>query len=326
MDNLTHTLVGVLLARAGLRRLTPQATALCVVAANIPDIDIVAATSPINYLTYHRHLTHSLLAVPAMAALAVGFVALAYRISRREGMFPWGRAFSVAFVAALTHPLLDLANSYGVRLWLPFSGRWYSWDVLFVVDLWVWAILLLAALGPMLMRLVQREIGVTATHGQGAALAGLLLLVVFLGAKGVIHQRAVETLDAFSYEGAPALRVAAFPAPLGGNPFQWQALVETETYYQLQDLDLLLGSYDPTAGLRLYKESPGPAMQAVLGSESGAGYARFAQYLYAQVHQTPEGYVVEMSDLRFRRPGRVGFRYTVVLDEQYRVVSDAFAF
>jgi len=326
MDNLTHTLAGVLLARAGLRRLTPQATALCVVAANIPDIDIVTATSPINYLTYHRHLTHSLLAVPAMAALAVGFVALAQRVFRRHGGISWGRASLVAFVAALTHPLLDLTNTYGVRLWLPFSERWSSWDVLFVVDLWVWAILFAATLGPMLMRLVQREIGVAATHGQWAARAGLLLLVVFLGAKGVIHQRAVATLDAFSYEGAPALRVAAFPAPLGGNPFQWQGLIETETYFQMPDLDLLLGSYDPTAGLRLYKEPPGPALEAALGSKIGVDYARFAQYLHAEVHQTPEGYVVEMSDLRFRRPGRAGFRCTVVLDKHYRVVSDAFAF
>jgi hypothetical protein len=194
------------------------------------------------------------------------------------------------------------------------------------VDLWVWAILFAATLGPMLMQLVQREIGVAATHGQWAARAGLLLLLVFLGAKGVIHQRAVAMLDSFSYEGAPALRVAAFPAPLGGNPFQWQGLIETEAYYQMPDLDLLLGSYDPTAGLRLYKEPRGPALEAALGSEVGVDYARFAQYLHAEVHETPEGYVVEMSDLRFRRPGRAGFRCTVVLDKQYRVVSDAFAF
>jgi inner membrane protein len=297
-----------------------------VVAANIPDIDIITATSGLNYLTYHRHVTHSLLAVPAMAALALGFVALARRVFRRHGTIAWGRASVVAFMAALTHPLLDLTNTYGVRLWLPFSERWSSWDVLFVVDLWVWAILLAATLGPMLLKLVQREIGAAPTHGQWAARAGLLLLLVFLGAKGVIHQRAVAMLDAFSYEGGPALRLAAFPPPLGVNPFEWQGLIETEAYYQMPELDLLLGSYDPTAGLRLYKEPPGPALEAALGSEAGVGYARFAQYLYAEVHQTPEGFVVEMSDLRFRRPGRAGFLCTVVMDRQYRVVSTEFAF
>ena len=43
MENLTHTLVGILLAHAGLNRWTPRATAICVVAANLPDIDIVTA-------------------------------------------------------------------------------------------------------------------------------------------------------------------------------------------------------------------------------------------------------------------------------------------
>ena len=94
----------------------------------------------------------------------------------------------------------------------------------------------------------------------------------------------------------------------------------------MSNLDLLWDGYNPTAGLRLYKEPSGPELKAALGSEIGSDYVRFAQYLYTQVHQTPEGYVVEMSDLRFRRLGRVGFRCTVVLDRQYGVVSDAFEF
>ena len=85
MENLTHTLVGVLLARAGLDRWTPRATALCVVAANLPDIDIVTAGSSINYLTYHRHITHSLPAVPVMAALTVLIVEGVHRVVRRGG-------------------------------------------------------------------------------------------------------------------------------------------------------------------------------------------------------------------------------------------------
>ena len=42
MDNLTHTLVGLAAAKAGLERLSLGATAVCLVAANSPDVDIVA--------------------------------------------------------------------------------------------------------------------------------------------------------------------------------------------------------------------------------------------------------------------------------------------
>ncbi len=326
MDNLTHTLVGVQLARAGLQRVMPQATVICVVAANIPDIDLVTATSAITYLNYHRHLTHSLPAVPVMAGLAVGFVALACWVFRTKEKPAWGRAWLVAFAAALTHPLLDLTNTYGVRLWLPFSGRWYGWDVLFIVDLWVWTILLVAVLAPMLMRMVQGEIGAPETRGRFAAQAGLLLVVGFIGAKSVIHQRAVTLLDAFEYGGKPALRLAAFAPPLGWSPFQWAGFIETEQYYQTPDVDLLLGTYDPTSGQRFYKEPPGPALKAALKSPVGADYARFARYRFDQVQKVQGGYVVEMSDFRFRRPGRVGFRCTIALDEKYRVTGQEFVF
>ncbi len=326
MDNLTHTLAGVLLARAGLRRLSPQATVLCVVAANIPDIDIFTATSAIDYLNYHRHLTHSLPAVPLMACLTLGFVALGWRVFRRRGDVSWGRAWLVAFAAALTHPLLDLANTYGVRLWLPFSDRWTSWDVLFVADLWVWTILGIAVLAPMLMKLVQAEIGVRETRGQFAARAGLVVLVAFIGAKAVLHQRAVALMDAFEYDGQPAVRVAAFPLPLGWNPFGWVGFIETEQYYQTPDLDLLLRNYDPTSGPRFYKQTKGRALDAALASSVGSDYARFARYRFAQVQPAGDGYVVEMTDFRFRGPGRVGFRCTVELDSQYRVTGQEFSF
>jgi inner membrane protein len=42
MDALTHTLFAIILGRAGLNRLAPRATLLLVVAANLPDVDIIA--------------------------------------------------------------------------------------------------------------------------------------------------------------------------------------------------------------------------------------------------------------------------------------------
>jgi inner membrane protein len=40
-----------------------------------------------------------------------------------------------------SHPLLDWTNSYGVRPFLPWDGRWIYGDILFVVDPWVWLVL-----------------------------------------------------------------------------------------------------------------------------------------------------------------------------------------
>src|SRR5271157_6305162 len=60
MDPLTHTATGLFLSRIGLKRWTPLATPILLLAANAPDIDIVTASGgSLSYLHYHRHLTHS---------------------------------------------------------------------------------------------------------------------------------------------------------------------------------------------------------------------------------------------------------------------------
>src|ERR1700683_1706082 len=124
MDPLTHTLTGLFLSRAGLNRWTPRASAILMLAANAPDIDVVsAAGGSLNYLHYHRHLTHSLAAMPVMAMLPV---LLVRGVSRKP--VHWLGAFFAALIAVGSHLLLDWTNSYGIRLLLPFSGQWLRLD------------------------------------------------------------------------------------------------------------------------------------------------------------------------------------------------------
>jgi inner membrane protein len=43
-----------------------------------------------------------------------------------------------SLIAAATHPLLDWTNNYGVRPLLPWSGRWFYGDLVFIVDPYIW--------------------------------------------------------------------------------------------------------------------------------------------------------------------------------------------
>src|SRR5918997_3418506 len=143
MDNLTHTLVGLAAAKAGLERLSRGATAVCLVAANSPDVDIVAlAGGRWFYLEHHRGITHSVVGTLALAL----FVPLLFyaceravaRLRRRPPRARLGGLVVASLAVTATHPLLDWTNHYGVRPWLPWSGRWYYGDLVFVVDPWLW--------------------------------------------------------------------------------------------------------------------------------------------------------------------------------------------
>ncbi len=320
MENLTHTLVGVLLSRAGLHRLTPRATAICVVAANIPDIDIVTAVSPIDYLTYHRHITHALPALPIMAVLAVLLVEGVCRLRRRGGEeIRWGPAFAVALLATLSHIALDMTNAYGTRLWLPFDGHWSSWDALFIVDLWVWAILVLPLVILFGLRYLDPAKG--RKRAIAVAAAGLVALVAYIGFRAVLHERVVAGLQALTYEGGPAVRVAAFPVPL--ETFRWSALVETQDAFLLGITDDRQPS-TPPAWQRFEKAKQSELLRAARASPVARRYLDFASYARAEVEAMSAGHRVQFSDFRFRRGEASGFLCTVEMDRDLNVTREEF--
>src|SRR5262245_35190376 len=114
MDNLTHTLTGLMLSRAGLNIWCPRATPVLILAANAPDIDVISTFfgGSTEYLHHHRGFTHGLVMAPAMAALAVLVAGLAVRGRKMQ----WCRAFLVALIGVLSHLLMDWTNIYGIRL------------------------------------------------------------------------------------------------------------------------------------------------------------------------------------------------------------------
>ena len=81
MDNLTHSLVGLFLARAGCKYASPRGTAIMVLAANAPDMDVVCTFwGATSYLHWHRNITHSLIALPVRIVIAMVDIA-AVRLS-----------------------------------------------------------------------------------------------------------------------------------------------------------------------------------------------------------------------------------------------------
>jgi inner membrane protein len=147
MDNLTHSLVGLTAAKAGLEKLSPGATTLCVLAANAPDADIVvlAFGDRWTFLHHHRGITHAIVGVITLAiVLPLIFYAVDRLWSRYKHQPPRTKLKGLllaSVVASATHPLLDWTNNYGIRFFLPWSQKWSYGDFVFIVDPYIWLIL-----------------------------------------------------------------------------------------------------------------------------------------------------------------------------------------
>lgn len=147
MDNLTHSLVGLAASKAGLEKLSPGATTLCVLAANAPDADILALIfgGRWAFLHHHRGITHSILGALALA-LALPFIfylgdILLARIRGQSSRVKLRGLMVASLVVTATHPVLDWTNNYGVRFLLPWNSRWFYGDFVFIIDPFIWLVL-----------------------------------------------------------------------------------------------------------------------------------------------------------------------------------------
>lgn len=147
MDNLTHSLVGLAASKAGLEKLSPGATTLCILAANAPDADIVVLFfgGRWEFLQHHRGITHAIVGVLALAvALPLAFYfgdRLIARIRQRKPSAKLKGLLVASLLVSFTHPVMDWTNNYGMRFLLPWNQRWFYGDFVFIIDPFMWMVL-----------------------------------------------------------------------------------------------------------------------------------------------------------------------------------------
>ncbi len=156
MDNLTHSLIGMVAGEA-VARLTPAAKSglsadtrrgmlvtLATVGGNLPDIDLILtyrgfARDKLDYLLEHRGYTHTVLGCLALAALLYAAAAGWARL-RRLSMTRSDHLALAAMAAfgTLLHLGMDALNSYGVHPLWPFYNGWIYGDSVFIVEPLYW--------------------------------------------------------------------------------------------------------------------------------------------------------------------------------------------
>ncbi|HSO75748.1 MAG TPA: metal-dependent hydrolase, partial [Blastocatellia bacterium] len=121
MENFSHTLLGLSLAKAGLERVTPLATTALIISSNLPDIDNLAWVfgGTVSSLEHHRGFTHSFLGIGVLAVvltLALTFLDRRFRLHSdpfRRPLRPL-RILLVSCLGGLGHAFMDFTNVYGV--------------------------------------------------------------------------------------------------------------------------------------------------------------------------------------------------------------------
>jgi inner membrane protein len=305
MEPITHFLTGACIGRAGLNRKTAYATLAAVLAAEAADIDVLwGFAGPVEGLNHHRGITHTFIAVPFVAAAAVGATWLYHRwhehrrARRMQSASPpepgapprpqpqpvrWLWVYIAAFISSLSHILLDWTNNYGARPFFPFNPRWYAGSFLFKAEPAFWALLFAALIIPGILGLVELDMSSKRTPFRGRvsaifALAGMFLIGCLRYAE---HAQAEGLIRDNPITSDPVERIAAEPYPW--NPFLWHVIVETQSYYQFAEVNTRTGSIDSDPQTDQLRKPPDtPAVEAAKQTLLGKVYLDWGRWAVVQ--------------------------------------------
>ena len=232
MDSLTQATLGGAIGEAALGRKVGGKAALWGAAlGTLPDLDVLANpfVSEMEALAIHRGLTHSVVFAVVLAPL-VGLIAsrfhrkpateglLGYRF-KRTSEASWGAWTLLAFLALITHPLLDCFTVYGTQVFQPFSNYPVAFSSIFIIDPLYTIPLFAGVVAALFMgRTSKRR---RWANGLGLGLSTAYLLAT-LGIKAHVHSTFEVSLAAqdVRYE-----RLLTAPMPL--NTLLWMGLAHS---------------------------------------------------------------------------------------------------
>jgi len=216
MDTPCHVLTGFVLGHAvqpvdgDESRPGPLFTTLVSV---LPDADFFIRWFGMStYLTYHRAFLNSVFLLPPIILL----FALVYGWWR-------GRASTVGYVGVGllvggVHVFMDLLNTFGSPVFFPFSFSRYAFDLVFIVDIYIYAILLVPIVG----RLFQGPWSAWLARCSFVLIGGYLLFSL------VSKHQAMYELEQFRQRQGIAessiRRQGVTPQPL--YPVHWSVIVQ----------------------------------------------------------------------------------------------------
>lgn len=259
-------------------------------------------------------MTHSLLLLPLWALPLSWMLAKILREPRG-----WMALYGITAMAIGLHIAGDLITSYGTMVLAPFSDWRGGIGTTFIIDLWFSGIIVAGLV-----------VSGVLFRSRVPAIAGLCLLVGYVGFQYVQRERALEFA---AQHAAPGARITAHPRPV--SPYNWTVYVSDERAHRFAHINLERKEarpYQPGDGFiarvdapylpldqaiwvvrRRYGEVDERFIEEAWRSEPLAFYRWFADL---PALDGKEGNCVWFVDLRFDTPGRTGapFRYGACRD------------
>lgn len=270
-----------------------MATSTLVIANNLPDIDVGVFATNTLAMSFRRGWTHGVLAQATLPIALTAGVVLYDRYVRKP---PSGEAVKplqvlwLSYLGVLLHVFMDFTNSYGVRLLMPFSERWFYGDALYIVDPWLYLIL---GLGWWMARNNPRP-------ARAAVAIAAIYVVTLLGSNLWARN---EVRRGLARAGRPA-DTTFMVTPVVINPFRREVVIDVGDRYEKGTLWFQPAPHFRPAGFGIEKGIDRPAAQPLLAAPRPRAYLRWSRFPFIQAD--PAG-TVWLNDYRYANAGPYGW-------------------
>jgi inner membrane protein len=305
VDNLCHSLLGAALGKAGLARRTPLGLSTLILANNLPDVDVAVFATDTLAMSFRRGWTHGVLAQVTLP-IALTAIMLAYDRfvrRRRPGAADAARAgqlLLLSYIGVLAHVFLDFLNSYGIRLLMPFSERWFYGDALFIVDPWMYL-----ALGAGWWWSWRRERRARPDAPRPARLA-LVVASAYVAAMLASNLLArAEVRGGLVRAGRPA-DTRFMVTPVFGTPFRRDVVIDVGDRYERGLLCFEPLPHFRPAGFGLATGMGAPDVQPLLQAPPARAFLRWARFPFVQAEPGPPP-ALWINDYRYSSAGPYGW-------------------
>jgi inner membrane protein len=289
-------------------------------------VDVLAyLDGPAADLSFRRGWTHGIPALVVLPFVLTAAIVGLDRLIRRvnHAALPSGvrprQVLLLAAVSILTHPILDTLNTYGVRWLMPIRGDWHYGDTLFIVDPWVWLVLVV---GVVLSSGRRSTRGFRPDAGRGArvALGAALVYIVVMAGAG-LAARTIVSRELSQSGGPPIERLMVGPRPL--TPFMRQVVAARGSRYVVGTFRWIGRPH--ITGLRDFPRpaADDPRLAAARTTTLGRRFLGWARFPIVLTEPSPEGTRIHLVDLRYTdRPGSgFGSATLTVAGDQFEVIE-----
>ena len=303
MDNLCHSLAGAALGRAGVARRTPLGMTTLVVANNLPDVDVAVFATHTLPMSFRRGWTHGVLAQLLLPVALTALVVVCDRMFRKHApdRVKAREVLLLSYIGVLLHVFLDFLNTYGVRLLMPFSERWFYGDALYIVDPVMYLTL---GLG---WWLSARRDTIVRPHPYRPARIGLALAAIYIVAMLASNAMARREVRQGLVRAGRQADTRFMVTPVFANPFQREVVIDVGSRYEKGLLWFEPLPHFRPAGFGIPKGFDLPEVQQALQEPRARAFLRWSRFPFVQINPTPPQSGIWLNDYRYASAGPYGW-------------------